>query len=107
MLGPLQFLTQILWVQEYAPPSIWLILVALIGASRGFGALTFGLYGGALADRFDRRKLLIATQVLLVTSTTAIAALMLSGISGVVGFTLFFALTFVSAGLQAVDPAAQ
>lgn len=103
MLGPLQFLTQILWVQEYAPPSIWLILVALIGASRGFGALTFGLYGGALADRFDRRKLLIATQVLLVTSTTAIAALMLSGISGVVGFTLFFALTFVSAGLQAVD----
>ena len=103
MLGPLQFLTQILWVQEYAPPSIWLILVALIGASRGFGALTFGLYGGALADRFDRRKLLIATQVLLVASTTAIAALMLSGISGVVGFTLFFALTFVSAGLQAVD----
>ncbi len=103
MLGPLQFLTQILWVQEYAPQNVWLILVALIGASRGLGALTFGLYGGALADRFDRRKLLIATQALLVASTSAIAALMLSGISGVVGFTLFFALTFLSAGLQAVD----
>ncbi|MDA0978258.1 MAG: hypothetical protein O3B72_06865, partial [Proteobacteria bacterium] len=49
MLGPMQFLTQILWVQENAPRDIWLILVALIGASRGVGALTFGLYGGALA----------------------------------------------------------
>jgi len=103
MLGPLQFLTQILWVQAYAPQSIWLILVALIGASRGVGALTFGLYGGALADRFDRRKLLIVTQVLLVFSTTAIALLMLSGISGWLGFGLFFLLTFLSAGLQAVD----
>ncbi len=103
MLGPLQFLTQILWVQAYAPENVWLILVALIGASRGVGAVTFGLYGGALADRFDRRKLLIVTQVLLVFSTTAIALLMLSGISGVFGFVLFFLLTFLSAGLQAVD----
>jgi len=62
MLGPLQFLTQILWVQAYAPENIWLVLVALIGASRGVGALTFGLYGGALADRFDRRKLLVVTR---------------------------------------------
>jgi len=53
---PLQFITQILWVQEYAPDEYWLVLVALIGASRGIGALTFGLYGGALADRFDRRS---------------------------------------------------
>jgi len=103
MLGPLQFLTQIFWVQAHAPQDIWLILVALIGASRGIGALTFGLYGGALADRFDRRKLLIVTQLLLVVSTIAIAALMLSGITGVIGFTVFFGLTFLSAGLQAVD----
>ena len=47
MLGPMQFLTQILWVQENAPDNIWLILVALIGASRGVGALSLGLYGGA------------------------------------------------------------
>ncbi len=103
MLGPLQFLTQILWVQAYAPSHIWLILVALIGASRGVGALIFGLYGGALADRFDRRKLLVMTQLLLVGSTTAIALLMLSGIDGLIGFTLFFLLTLISAGLQAVD----
>ena len=62
MLMPLQFITQILWVQHFAPRDIWLILVALIATSRGLGALSFGLYGGALADRYDRRKLLIIIQ---------------------------------------------
>jgi len=100
---PLQFITQILWVQEHAPDEYWLVLVALIGASRGIGALTFGLYGGALADRFDRRKLLLLIQVLLVVATLAISALMFLGIHGLAGFALFFVLTFLSAGLQSID----
>ncbi len=103
MLMPLQFFTQILWVQENAPHDIWLILVALIGASRGVGSLLFGLYGGALADRFDRRKLLITTQLLLVISTLTIGGLMLTGIKGPLGFGLFYLLTFLAAGLQAID----
>lgn len=103
MLMPLQFVTQILWVQEYAPDDIWLILVSLIGASRGIGALTFGLYGGALADRFDRRALLLVAQALLLVITLAIAALMYFSIGGVVGFGVFFALTFLSGGLQSID----
>lgn len=103
MLMPLQFLTQILWVQEYAPDDTWLILVALIGASRGVGALTFGLYGGALADRFDRRKLLLVTQTLQLVMTVAIAALMFVSIGSGIGFVLFFGFTFLSAGLQSVD----
>jgi MFS family permease len=61
-LMPLQFITQILWVQQFAPRDIWLILVAAIAASRGLGALTFSMYGGALADRFNRRKLLLVIQ---------------------------------------------
>lgn len=103
LLMPLQFLTQILWVQNSAPQDIWLILVALVAASRGIGAVTFGLYGGALADRFDRRKLLILTQALLVIITVAIAGLMQTDIDGVVGFVLFFALALLGAGLQAID----
>ncbi|MGE0623823.1 MAG: MFS transporter [Pseudomonadales bacterium] len=100
---PLQFITQILWVQEHAPDEYWLVLVALIGASRGIGALTFGLYGGALADRFDRRKLLLLIQLLLVVATLAISALMFLGIQGFAGFALFFVLTFLSAGLLSID----
>ncbi len=103
LLMPLQFLTQILWVQHHAPQDVWLILVALIGASRGIGALTFGLYGGALADRFDRRKLLIVTQCLLVVTTLAIAALMAVNVQSVWGFGLFFGLTLLGGGLQAID----
>ncbi len=103
LLMPLQFVTQILWVQAHAPEDVWLILVALIGASRGVGALTFGLYGGALADRFDRRKLLMTTQALLVLMTIGITGLMLGSDGGTVGFVFFFLLTFLSAGLQSVD----
>jgi MFS family permease len=103
MLMPLQFITQILWVQENAPDEYWLLLVALIGASRGIGALTFGLYGGALADRFDRRKLLLVTQCLLVLTTLVIAALMFFSVGSALGFTLFFLVTFLAAGLQSID----
>ncbi len=103
MLMPLQFITQILWVQHHAPEDIWLILVAFIATSRGLGALSFGLYGGALADRFDRRNLLLVVQVLQVLATIAIAALMFFSIGGIPGFTIFFLLTFLTAGLQSID----
>jgi len=103
MLMPLQFITQILWVQENAPDDIWLILVALIGASRGVGTLTFGLYGGALADRFDRRALLLVTQSLLLLTTLAIAALMFFSVGSAAFFAAFFALTFLAGGLQSID----
>ena len=100
---PLQFLTQIFWVQETAPENVWLLLVSLIGASRGVGALTFGLYGGALADRFDRRKLLMVSQALLLITTVLIAALMHFSDGEILGFALFYLLTFVSAGMFSID----
>jgi MFS family permease len=103
MLMPLQFITQILWVQHFAPRDIWLILVALIATSRGLGALSFGLYGGALADRYDRRKLLIIIQALQVAGTIGIAAMMYFSSGGLGGFVVFFLLTFITAGLQSID----
>lgn len=57
-LTPFQFVAQIIWVQLSAPEDLRIVLVGLIAAVRGAGMLLFGLYGGALADRFDRRKLL-------------------------------------------------
>ena len=76
MLMPLQFITQILWVQSTAPGNIWLILVAFIATSRGLGGLAFGLYGGALADRFNRKHLLQLILGLQVLTTSAIAGFM-------------------------------
>ena len=103
MLMPLQFITQILWVQSTAPNNIWLILVAFIATSRGLGALTFGLYGGALADRFNRKHLLQLILALQVVMTAAIAGLMYLDLSGLLGFGAFFILTFFSSGLQSID----
>ena len=103
MLMPLQFFTQIFWVQQNAPEDVWLLLVSLIGASRGIGALTFGLYGGALADRMDRRKLLLVTQVLLLLTTLAIAVLIFFSDGSALAFVLFFSMTFLASGLQSVD----
>ena len=103
MLMPLQFITQILWVQQFAPRDIWLILVAAIAASRGLGALTFSMYGGALADRFNRRKLLLVIQSIQVGCTLCIAALMYIATDEPLGYAAFFALTFLASGLQSID----
>lgn len=100
---PLQFMTQIFWVQENAPEHIWLMLVSLIGASRGLGSLTFGLYGGALADRFDRRNLLLVTQSVLLATTLAIGLLMQFAESAPLSLSVFFILTFFGAGMFAID----
>ena len=103
MLMPLQFITQILWVQFYAPQDIWLILVAGIATCRGIGAFVFGLYGGALADRFDRRKLLITIQALQIITTLLIGLLMYFSVGTIIGFVVFFVLIFLTAGLSSID----
>ena len=74
-LSPFQFLAQIIWIQLSAEEDVRILLIGLIAAVRGAGMLVFGLYGGALADRFDRRRLLIATQLgaLAVATLTASA----------------------------------
>jgi len=103
MLMPLQFITQILWVQHFAPADIWLLLVAFIATSRGVGALTFGLYGGALADRYNRKHIVLIIQLLQILTTMGIAILMLLSIGDLFGFIVFFILTFLSSGLQSID----
>ncbi len=61
-LGPFQFISLIFWLQEQAPPELRVLLVGLLGTARGAGMLCFGLVGGAFADRFDRRRLLLAVE---------------------------------------------
>jgi MFS family permease len=67
--------------------------------------LLFGLYGGVLADRFDKRKLMIGTQVVLGLTGLTLAALTFSGSVNVYHV---YALAFVVGLATVVDnPARQ
>lgn len=73
------------WMQRIAQD--WLVHT-LTGSAAAVGVtlalqflplLLFGLYGGVLADRLDKRKLLLATQSAMGVTGLALAALTLSG----------------------------
>ncbi len=100
---PLQFVASIAWVQSFAAEEVQYILVGAIGTIRGLGMLGFGLFGGALADRFDRRQLLIVTQALAFATNIGIAALMWLGATDMIGLAVFFLLTLIASAALALD----
>jgi MFS family permease len=102
-LMPMQFVTQVLFLSEHAG-SNRLVLAGLLGATRGAAMLAFALFGGALADRYDRRKLLMVSQSLglCVSALVAIVLLTTPG-SMSMTMTLFIVLVFAASGLGAVD----
>jgi MFS family permease len=94
------------WMQVVA--EIWLVLL-LTGSGLAVGMTTalqflpmllFGAWGGLLADRFPKRRLLMVTQALM-----AIPAIVLFGVTvaGVVAPWMVFALVFVRGTINAVD----
>jgi MFS family permease len=107
-LMPLQFTTMLLYLQSAAPDNVRLLLAGLLGAMRGGVMLLAGIPGGALADRFDRRRVLLITQSVAIGANGAIALLMLTTGGSITAITAIFALTFVAAGAMTVDmPARQ
>jgi MFS family permease len=76
---PLQFIAQIFWIQAEAPDEVRVLLVGVLAAVRGAGAMSFGLIGGALADRFDRRRLLLVTQSGALAANVLMVAVMVIG----------------------------
>lgn len=86
----------------------WLLLeltgsafwVGVAGGLRGAGQLAFALPGGALADRFDRRRLLMGAQLLAVAEAAVLGVLQLT-----VGAQLWhvLALTFVGGASIAIS----
>lgn len=103
---PMQFLTQVFWVQERYPERE-VLFIGLLGASRGSAMILFGLVGGALADRMERRLLLIATQMAALAINGAIAGLMLAEPFGAANVAVLLALTFAAAANMAVDQPAR
>ena len=99
------------WMQIVA--EIWLVLqltgsgvaVGLTTASQFLPILLFGAYGGLLADRFDKRRLLMLTQVTMAIPALALFAL---AMTGVVEAWMVIALAFVRGTVNALDnPARQ
>ena len=91
------------WVMATLTPSE--LMVALVQTAATAPALLFGLIAGALADIVDRRRLILATQSLLLASTALLGAATLAGL---VGPVLLLVLTFVvGAGLSLYHPAQQ
>ena len=79
--------------------------LGLLGLFRFFPVLFFGLYGGVIADRRDRRAILVVTHVLLMATTSV---LMVGTAAGAVSMTLIYAVTFVASAVNAfAGPARQ
>ncbi|PZC42981.1 MAG: MFS family permease [Chloroflexi bacterium] len=103
LIHPLQVVTLIFWIQENADDDSRIILVGAVGTIRGLGALIFSLFSGAVADRFDRRRVVMTAQSLgvLLALTTAVVMSVVSG--SVLGFGSIFVLAFLAAAPLAVD----
>ena len=100
---PLQFVASIAWIQLVAPDDIEILMVGAIGTIRGIGMIGFGLFGGALADRFDRRRLLMVTQAIAFVSNILIAVMIWTGSGSTTDIIIFFVLTIVASAAHAID----
>jgi MFS family permease len=94
------------WMQMIA--EIWLVL-SLTGSGVAVGMTTalqflpillFGAWGGLLADRFAKRRLLIVTQALMALPALALLAIVATG---VVAPWMVMALVFIRGTVNAVD----
>ncbi|MFN8615913.1 MAG: MFS transporter [Dehalococcoidia bacterium] len=99
---PMQFITQVFWVQDTYPDHE-VLFVGLLGASRGGAMLLFSLIGGAFADRFERRKVLLACECAALAINALIALLMITEPLGSATIALLLVLTFAASGNMAID----
>ena len=76
------------------------LAVGLIGLFQAIPTMVLSLFGGVIADRVDRRRLLILTQICL-TATSVVLAVVTA--LGLVSVPLLYALTAIGASFSALD----
>lgn len=82
-----------------------LLMLGVAGLTRGSGVLLFSIVGGAFADRLDRRRLAIGTQIAALAVAGSFATLILADL---VQVWQVFLLLFLTAATQSFDfPARQ
>ncbi|MDP6377086.1 MAG: MFS transporter [Pseudomonadales bacterium] len=87
-----------MWLVYELTNSVWIL--GALGAIRGLATILFGLYGGALADRLDRRFLLMATQAVSFVVSLTLGLLV---ISNYVGLWWVLALIFIGSASASLD----
>ncbi|MEX2419219.1 MAG: MFS transporter [Acidimicrobiia bacterium] len=102
-----QFISAVgLWMQQVA--ELWLIL-ELTDSAAALGAITathfgpilvFGLWGGVIADRVDKRRLMMVTQTLL---GLLAAGLAITSAQGTLGVATLFGFSFAVGMVTALD----
>jgi hypothetical protein len=92
----LGWLVVLIAIADGAPERAPLYL-GLVAVARAVPGLTLGLLGGVLADRRDRRALLLATQISYAAIATAIAVLTITGLIGL-GWVLAFSVLLAATG---------
>jgi predicted MFS family arabinose efflux permease len=103
-LLPLQFITLSLYLLDRGGSSSGVLLVGVLAAVRGTGMLLCALFGGVIADRIDRRRLLLTAQSVALAANSVVALALLHSPGGPrVTNALIFAAAFVAAGALAVD----
>ncbi len=103
---PFQFLTQVFWVQaEYESRAV--LYASVLAASRGAAMVLFSLVGGAIADRFERRRVLFATEIGSLVANGLIAMLMLFHPFGQATIAAVAVVTFLAAGVMSIDSPAR
>jgi MFS family permease len=91
------------WLMATLTPSAF--MVALVQTASTAPTLLFGLVAGALADIADRRRIILITQIVLLTAAIVLGGLTVAGITGPAAL---LALTFlIGAGFTFYLPAQQ
>ena len=102
LIMPLHFLTQTFWIQDHYP-NHKVFYVSLLAVSRGSAMLTMSLVGGAIADRFERRRVLLVCESVSLCAAAVVAYLMLTEPLGGNTIWALLVMTFIAAGNMAVD----
>ncbi len=101
-LQPVHYLSSIFWIQDHYPDRS-VVFVGLLAFTRGLGLLTFSFIGGAIADRFPRRRVLLVCECIAGTNVLFMALVMLTQPLGDRTILLVYASSFVLAAVMGVD----
>lgn len=106
LVMPFQFLAQVFWVQdEYPGRSV--LYASVIAASRGLAMVMFSLIGGAIADRVERRKVLLFCETGSLVVNGIVALVMLTTPFGSATVAAVTVCTFAAAGVTSIDSPAR